>query len=76
MHKSTDNLNWHIGSYSHFRDMNIELMSCQKQRRHICSRSYRRAPELFCNVVPPCPPEQALFLPPIAARARAGHEYF
>ena len=31
---------------------------------------------LFCNVVPTFPPEQALFLPPIAARARAGHEYF
>ena len=75
IHKSTDNLNWHIGSYSHFRDMNIQLMSCQKTRRHICTRSYRRAPG-FCNVVPPCPPEQALFLPPIAARARAGHEYF
>ena len=35
IHKSTDNLNWPIGSYSHFRDMNIELMSCQKIRRHI-----------------------------------------
>ena len=30
IHESTDNLNWRIGSYSHFRNMNIELMSCQK----------------------------------------------
>ena len=44
IHKSTDNLNWRIGSYSHFRDMNIELMSCQTICRHICTRSYRRAP--------------------------------
>ena len=36
IHKSTDNLNWRIGSNSHFRDMNIELMSC---RCHICTRS-------------------------------------
>ena len=72
-----EELNCRIGSYSLFRDMNIELMSCQKTRRHICTRSYRRAPQaLFCNVVPPFPPEQALFLPPIAARAEAGHEYF
>ena len=39
IHKSIDNLNWRICSYSHFRDM-----SCQKTRRHICTRSYRRAP--------------------------------
>ena len=44
MHKSTDNLNWRIGSFSHFRYMNIELMSCLKTRHDICTRSYRRAP--------------------------------
>ena len=39
IHKSPDNLNWRMGSYSHFR-----YMSCQKTRRHICTCSYRRAP--------------------------------
>ena len=43
IHKSTDDLNWRTGSYTHVRDMNIELMSCQKNRRHICTRSYRSA---------------------------------
>ena len=74
IHKSTYNLNWRIGAYSHFRDMNIELMSCQKPVVTFAPQLPTRS-TLFCNVVPPFPPEQALFLPPIAAKARAGHEY-
>ena len=72
IHKSTDNLNWRIGSYFHFRDM-----SCQnKTFSHLHQLPQLPTHPLFCNVVPPFPPEQALFLPPIAARARAGQEYF
>ena len=72
VHKSTDNLNWRIGSYFHFCDM-----SCQKKTSsHLHPLPQLPTHHLFCNVVPPFPPEQALFLPPIAARARAGHEYF
>ena len=33
----------------------------KKFRRHVCTRSYRRPQALFCNVVPPYPPEQSLF---------------
>ena len=69
-------MNWRIGSYSHFRDMNIELMSCQNPVVTFAPAATDAPQALFCNVVPPSPPEQALFLPPIAARARAGHEYF
>ena len=77
IHKSTDNLNWRIGSYSHFRDMNIEFMSCQKPVVTFAPAATDALhASLFCNVVRPCPPEQALFLQPIAARARARHEYF
>ena len=56
--------------------MNIELMSCQKPVVTFASAAADAPQALFCNVVPPFPPEQALFLPPIAARARAEHEYF
>ena len=58
------------------RDMNIKLMSCQKPVVTFAPWATDAPQPLFCNVVPPFPPEQALFLPPIAARARAGHEYF
>ena len=57
IHKSTDNSNWRIGSYSHFRDM-----SCQKTFVTFAPTA-TDAPNcqaLFWNVVPPYPPEQAL----------------
>ena len=57
IHKSTDNSNWRIGSYSHFRDM-----SCQKTFVTFAPAA-TDAPNcqaLFWNVVPPYPPEQAL----------------
>ena len=67
MYKSTDNLNCRIGSYSLFRDMNIELMSCQKTRR---------APGFVLQCSTAISTRAGFVLPPIAARAEAGHEYF
>ena len=74
IHKSTDNLNWRIGSYSHFHDMNIELMSCQKPVVTFAPAA-TDAPHFVLQCSTTISTRAGFVLPPIAARARAGHEY-